>query len=305
MDLNIRDLRFFYIIAKEGSLSEASMIIGRSQPALSKSIQRLEKEVGMELFVRNKQGMVLTMAGEILQEKARMLCTFVDQTGQDLENFSRGFLGKIRIGCVPTVAEYLLPSLCRIFLSENPLVTLEIEENVNEYLWNNLQNRQLDIIFTTKTINYDNVFVAPIIDDVVVAVASKDHPIFKINIKQVLPNDLIAYKWLLPRKNTATRHWVEQFFISRGLSVPNIQIEMSSLRLIPKILVENKQLISFIPRRYLLEGGSAYQKLKEIKIENMQIYRHFMLVRLKDRIPSPIIDKAINLIKSKGNKLFL
>ena len=305
MNLNIRDLKFFYIIAREGSLAQASELIGRSQPALSKSIQRLEDEVGMSLFIRNKNGVTLTMAGEIVREKARKLCSFMEQTEQDLENYARGLAGKIRIGCVSTVAEYLIPSLCRIFLAENPLATLEIVTNVNHYLWDNLENYQLDIILVTKTINYENAIVYPIIDDVAVSVASYDHPIFQSDTPQISPSNLTQYQWLLSGKNTASRHWVEQFFISRDLPSPNVQIETSSSRLMPKILIENDQLLGFIPRRYLLKGGTAYRKLKEIPIEGMSSSRHFMLARLKDRPPSPITEKIINLIKDKGNDLFL
>lgn len=64
MNLNIRDLKFFYIIAEEGSLGQASERIGRSQPALSKCIQRLEDEVGTPLLARSGHGVTLTAAGK-------------------------------------------------------------------------------------------------------------------------------------------------------------------------------------------------------------------------------------------------
>lgn len=300
MNLNIRDLKFFYIIAEEGSLAKASERLGRSQPALSKCIQRLEDEVGAGLLVRNGHGVALTKVGEIVWEKARKLCFLKEQTEQDLDNFVRGVSGNIRIGCVPTVAEYLMPVLCQRFLAENPLATLEIVPNVNDYLWDNLDNYQLDIILVTKTINYENAIVYPIVDDAVVVVASHHHPIFSKDIKSITAEDLGHYKWLLSGKHTASRHWIDQFFISKGLKPPLVQIETSSSRLMPRILAEKTDLLGFIPRRNLTKGGSAYKQLREIPLAGTLNSRHFILARLKDRQPSPITEKLISLIREEG-----
>lgn len=304
MNLNIRDLKFFYIIAEEGSLAQASERIGRSQPALSKCIQRLEDEVGTPLLARSGHGVTLTAAGEIMRERARKLCFFMDQTEQDLENYVRGVSGKIRIGCVPTVAEYLIPTLCQTFLAENPLATLEIVPGVNDYLWDNLENYQLDIILVTKTINYENAIVYPIIDDAVVLVASSNHPLFSKDVKSITPEDLVQYRWLLSGEHTASRSWIDQFFISRDLPPPQVQIETSSSRLMPKILTANGSLLGFIPRRNLTRGGVAYRQLKEIPLEGSTNSRHFILARLKDRQPSPITEKLIQLIREKGAEMF-
>ncbi|WP_413595398.1 LysR family transcriptional regulator [Citrobacter youngae] len=304
MNLNIRDLTFFYVIADVGSLAQASERLGRSQPALSKCIQRLEEEVGTQLLTRSGHGITLTAAGELMRERARKLCFFMEQTEQDLENYVRGVSGKIRIGCVPTVAEYLIPKLCQAFLTENPLAMLEIVPGVNNYLWDNLQNYQLDIIIVTKTISYENAIIYPIMEDAVVLVGSCEHPIFTKELKSITPQDLVEYKWLLSGKNTASRRWIDQFFISRGLPPPRAQIETSSFHLMPKILAANKELLGFIPRRNLTKGGVVYKQLKEIPLEGTANSRHFILGRLKDRSPSPITERLIRMIREQGQDMF-
>ena len=72
----------------------------------------------------------------------------------------------------------------------------------------------------------------------------------------------------------------------------------------PKILTTNGSLLGFIPRRNLTRGGVAYRQLKEIPLEGSTNSRHFILARLKDRQPSPITEKLIQLIREKGAEMF-
>ena len=107
--MDLRDLAFFEVIAETGHLGRASEKLGRTQPALTKCIQRLEASVGAELFARSGRGLVLTQVGDVLLSRARLMRTAMDEAIREVSEFAAGTAGHVRIGTGATMAEYLLP----------------------------------------------------------------------------------------------------------------------------------------------------------------------------------------------------
>lgn len=109
MDLHLRDLRFFEIVADLGHLGRAAEQLGRTQPALSKCIQRLELTVGGALFERAGRGIRLTPLGDVLLARARMLRNASQEALREVRDFNEGHAGHVRIGSGPVAADHLLP----------------------------------------------------------------------------------------------------------------------------------------------------------------------------------------------------
>src|SRR4051812_6842746 len=91
-------LRAFLAVAHEGNVSAAARTLAVSQPALTKSIHKLEQQFGVALFERRARGMTLTASGAALLNHAKLIeaqCRFADA---ELENLAQGQGGKIRLG---------------------------------------------------------------------------------------------------------------------------------------------------------------------------------------------------------------
>ena len=105
----LEQISMFSRIAKEQSISKAAQAIHISQPALSQQMQRLEEELGVELFTRDNGRLQLTEAGHFFRERAQEVISLVDKTRSQMAERYNGAGGKIRIGTIETLSAEKLP----------------------------------------------------------------------------------------------------------------------------------------------------------------------------------------------------
>jgi DNA-binding transcriptional LysR family regulator len=179
--INSNDLKSFLTTATRLHLTKASKELGLSQPALSHCIKRLELEVGEELFLRRKDGLILTKAGEYLFLKGQKICDDLDGVSEFFKTGRNESRQTLTLGIHPSVAAYSLPQIVkelknielnfRFGLSRE--VTEWIQEGkvdcgivINPYPHSNLIINQIDQDRVTlwchkKIINTDKLFFDP------------------------------------------------------------------------------------------------------------------------------------------------
>lgn len=144
MNLTLRQLRYFEAVARHGHFGRASEACAISQPALSMQIRELEVTLGTSLFERSARQVRLTAFGEALAQRVRDILRSVDELG-DLARASRDRLvGRLRLGVIPTVAPYLLPTVIARLNQSNPDVELQVRETVTSKLLYELAEGRLD-----------------------------------------------------------------------------------------------------------------------------------------------------------------
>ena len=104
-------LRQFLALIEHAHFGRAARWLGVSQPALSKSIQRLEESLGTKLFQRDGRRIKLTDVGELLLARGRELQRSIAETEREVRDFASGLVGTLRLGCAASMAEHLLPQL--------------------------------------------------------------------------------------------------------------------------------------------------------------------------------------------------
>lgn len=111
--METRILRYFLVVAKQGTISAAARELHISQPTLSRQIQQLETQLNTPLFTRERRRMYLTKAGSAYEKKIRRIIAELDQANQMIANINNNDLtGTIHIGCVESeVTKLLLPQL--------------------------------------------------------------------------------------------------------------------------------------------------------------------------------------------------
>lgn len=109
--INSNDLKYFVVTARILHLTKAAKELGLSQPALSHCIKRLETETGESLFLRRKEGLVLTRAGEFLLLRGQKICDDLDQVSETLKNGNSQFQKSLTVGMHASVAAYTMPAL--------------------------------------------------------------------------------------------------------------------------------------------------------------------------------------------------
>lgn len=144
-NLTFRQLRYFEALARLGHFGRAAEACAISQPALSMQIKALEEELGAELFERDRRQARLTSFGEEIAQRAKDILRSLDE----LEGYARasrsGLVAKLRIGVIPTVAPYLLPSLIGNLTRLHGGLDLHVRETLTPRLVQELSEGRLDM----------------------------------------------------------------------------------------------------------------------------------------------------------------
>ncbi len=297
--MDLRDLAYFETIAELGHLGRAAERLHRTQPALSKCLQRLEEELGTDLFERVGRRILLTPMGGLLLERARHLRRTMEETTRELNDFAHGAIGHVRLGSAATTAEFLLPKASEVLIAEAPGITMELQIGMNDVLHNQLKSGQLDLLIGPLVDEREGVISYPIIDDSVVVVASRHHPIFDGGGATL--EKLAAFRWVLPARTVATRQWLDDALAQRGLPPPFVQIETNSISLLPS-LIERTNLLSFIARRNL-RAGKLGSSLREVEGIGIVMQRILGVAYRAQGYLSPAAVCMLNLLRTRGVEL--
>lgn len=294
--MDIRDLRYFLTCAELGHIEKAARRIGRTQPALTKSIRRLEAELKTRLFEKDGRGLRLTPMGQSLMAHARRLLQGVNEAMREVTEVAHGSIGHVRIGAAPTMAEWILPGLLRDALADTPELTFHIKVGLGEGLRQDLRDGSLDFVLAPSLPAESPDFHAtPIIDDVMVVAARPQHPLIRRNVSF---NDLAAYRWLLPIGTSVD--WITQAFGRHGLGAPPLQVEVSSILVLRRV-VGLSDLLTFISRRDLNGGPTA--ELVEVDVPELQLPRLFDLITYREAYMAIAARNLIDKL-SHGAKVF-
>ena len=298
--MDVRDLQYFQAVAELGHLGRAAKTVFRSQPALSKSIHRLEESLDVRLFDRVGRGIRLTPVGEVLLRRARQVQVALDDTNREIEGYARGVAGHERIGVAPTVAQYLLPGVMPRLLSEASDVKIDLRIGLQPMLREALRNGQIDLVIGPLPTHREGLTVRPLIENTVVVVAATAHPIFR---GRASLRDLLPYRWVLPPAayDNDLRSWLDGVFERRGLPPPTVQLEADSLTLLPELIAQT-QLLSFLTR-WNLGSGRIGARLREVRLRETTMRRQFGIIHRKDAYLSPALHRLIVAFEEESKRL--
>ncbi|KWX01507.1 Transcriptional regulator [Carbonactinospora thermoautotrophica] len=128
--MELRHVRYFVAVAEEQSFTRAAERLRIAQSPLSQQIRKLERELGVELFVRTTRSVQLTHAGRVFYERARHLLVGSDEAITATRKAARGELGRLSLGFTGSVTYELLPALVRAYHERNPDVTLDLHSEM-------------------------------------------------------------------------------------------------------------------------------------------------------------------------------
>lgn len=143
-NLTLKQLRYFEALAEHGHFGRAADICAISQPALSMQIKELEETLGTELFERGARQVRLTNFGEDFALRVRDILRSVGELGDLARASHSGLVGRLRIGVIPTVAPYLLPTLIGNLTRLNPNLDIHVRETLTAKLIRELAAGRLD-----------------------------------------------------------------------------------------------------------------------------------------------------------------
>ncbi|WP_375456324.1 LysR family transcriptional regulator [uncultured Methylobacterium sp.] len=297
--MDLRDLAFFEVIADTGHLGRAADRLGRTQPALTKCIQRLEASVGAELFARSGRGLVLTQVGDVLLSRARLMRTAMDEAIREVGEFAAGTAGHVRIGTGATMAEYLLPHICRQLIAAAPGVTVDLQIGMSGVLRMALRESRLDLLIGPVLPSDAAEFSQEALGaDEVVVVAARGHPLCGRTLRI---EELSAWNWVLPARTVAMRQWLDTVFQAHGVAGPHVQIETNSITMLPRLIGET-ELLSFTSTRNLLPERLG-NWVERLDIDATTLRRPLGCIHRRDSYLSPAASRVVTLLREQGTAL--
>ncbi|XAS74471.1 LysR substrate-binding domain-containing protein [Micrococcaceae bacterium Sec5.1] len=122
--MELRQLRYFLVVAEELHFGRAAERLHLTQPPLTVAIRRLERELGVQLFDRTTRRVALTHAGEAFKRRVQDAVTELDEAAGDLASVAAGLSGRIRVGFVSSASYTTIPEAIRAFRQQRPRVEL-------------------------------------------------------------------------------------------------------------------------------------------------------------------------------------
>ncbi|EIQ7148361.1 LysR family transcriptional regulator [Enterococcus faecalis] len=145
MKMEIRKLQYFLTVAREENITRAAEILFISQPALSRQIQQLEEELGVQLVIRGKRKIILTEVGMLLRNRAEEILSLIEKTENECKAFDSKINGQIFVGIPESNAGKQLIELLNSFRSEYPDATYDIYTGTGDDIQDRMEKGLVDI----------------------------------------------------------------------------------------------------------------------------------------------------------------
>ena len=156
--MDIRVLKYFLAVAREGSVTRAAETLHITQPTLSRQLMELEEELKAELFMRDRRRMTLTESGVLFQQRAKEIVLLLEKTERDLAEQNALVGGVVSIGCTESAVSLELPEIFRSFSSMYPMVKYDIYSADGDDIREKLDRGNIDLgllIEPIETAKYD------------------------------------------------------------------------------------------------------------------------------------------------------
>ena len=231
MNQNLSSYRIFYTVANTGNISKAAKELYISQPAISKSIQKLEESVGCKLFSRSSCGVVLTDEGKLLYEHVSEAFETLTMGEEKLKRSIELGVGHLKIGVSSTLCKYLLLPYLKEFIRQNPHISISIScQSTNDTL-KLLEDNKIDIGLIGKPENLKNIhfdFLEEIED---IFVAAKDY-LRNLKARGIQKDHILQSSTLmLLDKNNMTRHYIDDYLQENQIIIKD-SIDISDMDLL-------------------------------------------------------------------------
>jgi DNA-binding transcriptional LysR family regulator len=282
MALNLNSLRLFAAVAERGSFTAAGRQQRVSQPAISKAVRLLERQVGAQLLVRTPQGVSLTEDGQLLFAHARAL--FGEERAAEEELAERRGLtrGGLRLGSSLTVASYFLPRILGAFHARHPALALTLVAVNTRAVLEALLAHQVELAVVEGPVAHPRVEVSPWMEDELVAVVAPGHALTRV--RSLRAAALMRELFLIREEGAGTREVVLAALRNRRLA-PARLFEISENEVLKKLAAAG---VGFaILSRFAVQEELARGELAALAVEDLVLRRTLTWLQVKGRRPGP------------------
>ena len=282
----------FLKVAEYLNFTKAAEALYMTQPAVSQQIKQLEEEVGTKVFIRNKNGLILTQQGEIVLKYARRQKALYEKMLLELQNAEKN-IGPLRIGITHTAESNVTASALAKYSIENNGIKIMLATDTINNLYDKLENYELDLAIIDASANNPK-FSSMLLDtDYLMCVMSPDNPLSQRSAVTI--SELKKEKMILRSAESATRKLFEETLVFNGedISFFDVILEVDNIATI-KDLIRKDLGVSILPRSACLDEIRK-GKIKALPIENFSMVRETRIVYNKDFSHKEVLDDILRI----------
>ena len=225
--MEFRQLTYFLAAAHTQNFRKAAELCLVTQPALSRQIAALEKELGMALFKRIKQHVALTDAGQAFVAYAKQALEVLQHGEQEMARWQEGRSGTMLIGCNPSLASAFLPRLIATFREQYPDIHLKVQINHSDEVIAQIERGEVELgciydpVVRSELVTIKELFRQPL-----QLLAPLSHPLAQIAEQERTLQRVLAEPLILMGETTRLRKVLNRIFLQRGHTIqPVIEID--------------------------------------------------------------------------------
>ena len=299
MNSNFEYYKIFYYVAKYENLTKAATALKTSQPAVTRTIHKLDGELGCRLFTRSKTGMKLTPEGRTFYGYVAAGCAQFFKGENDLSNLISLENGTIYISATETALHCYLFQAMEEFNSLYPNVRFKILNNSTTESVNAVKEGKVDLAFVSANLQVAKPLRMKILRkyrDILIAGMRFEE--LKAGKEELSLKELVSYPWISLTAETITRRFLNEYFEKNGLTfAPDMELATTDM-ILPA--VRHNLGLGFIPAEFAdaeLKSGQVF----EIKVKEKLPERNIILIYDMEYPQSIAAKEFQKFLKEKGN----
>jgi len=294
--MELRDLAYLRAVAARGHLGRAAEQLHLTQPALTKCIARLERDLNVRLLDRSAKGVRLTACGEHLLQHAERLHAADLDIRRELIELDTGQAGHLRLGTGTVAAQSFLPAACISLLGRFPGISLEIVSGNSESLFPALRERRVDIVLASVgALPMDGLRHFHLMDDHVAVISRREHPLQRL--RRPTASALRDAQWVLPAAGTLPADWLAHRFRSLQLDPPRCAVRTGTFPTLLRIVAES-DLLAFQSWPVIERTPEFCDLLRPLPVKALTWKRAIGATIRDQDYRSPAIEKVIDALQA-------
>ena len=295
--MDIRQLKYFLMIAEHRNYARAADELGLTQSALTQSMMRLEEELESRLFERGRFGAELTDVGDALLHRARLIIAEVRRAESEVKDMRGATRGSITVGISKSLASSYIARILVEYAKQRPDVSLTVNEGWSPNLFRDLARGEFDFVVSAPQpgVKIDpDLHLEPIAHQVEMPVISIRHPLAKKATPQI--SDLSDLMWGLPPKGNQRIRRLREIFQALGLQPPIHFLRTDSDTMALAMIKEG--LIVGLANVDTLEREIRERSIIVLPFEELKIDRQIVIVKRRRSRLTPVAEVLFEQIKA-------
>ncbi|GAC1384098.1 MAG: LysR family transcriptional regulator [Herpetosiphon sp.] len=295
MSLNLNGVRIFVAVVEAQSFTRAAAALFISQPAVSKAVQELERQIGLPLIERGGQGITLSEAGRHLYQHGQAIFAAERSAEQELAALRGLDHGNLHLGASTTIATYMLPPVVGRFHRHYPGITVALTSANTQEISELLLDYRLDVALVEGPVTHLQIEVIPWRTDHLIVIADPGSPL--ANGAAVSLAQLAEAPFIGRERGSGTREVAEQALLERGIE-PHMILELGSTEAIKQAVAAGLGVA--MVSRSTVQDQVALGKLVVLNVEGLIVERRLNQLVRRGRIAGPVVRAFAPFLGDEG-----